>query len=93
MLIAVVFPVVGLAFVSLGVRKGLTGGRLLRDGRQAPGVLISTEPTNTKINDQTVFKYAFQFTTDERQAYTVVAKTHLTDRFAGEKRWARRRSA
>ena len=34
-LIALLFPLVGLIFISLGVRKGLRGGRILRDGKQA----------------------------------------------------------
>ncbi len=33
LLIAGVFPIVGLAFVTIGIRKGLKGGRLLRDAQ------------------------------------------------------------
>jgi hypothetical protein len=82
--LAGIFPLVGLCFMAFGIRKGVRGRRLLRDGRQATGELISQESTNAEVNDQTVFKFTFGFTADDGRSYEVIAKTHVVDRFAGE---------
>jgi len=83
-LIIAVFPLCGLLCIAYGIRKGLKGARLLRDGKQAMGILISREATHTKVNNQTVYKFAFQFETEDRQTYEAVAKTHNTRLFTGE---------
>jgi hypothetical protein len=84
MLLTLIFPVVGLAFIVSGMRKAVKGNRLLSNGKQAVGVLISQEPTNTRINDQPVYKFTFEFTADDGEYYRAVAKTHVLERFAGE---------
>jgi hypothetical protein len=83
-LFTLIFPIVGLAFITCGVRKAVKGSRLLCNGKQAVGVLVSQEPTNTSINEQPVYKFTFQFKADDEEPYTVIAKTHILDRFAGE---------
>ena len=82
--IAVIFPIIGLCFLSTGVRKGIKGARLLRHGELAVGELVAKEPTNVRINDQTVWKFTFCFVAAGGQSCEVVAKTHKTERFAGE---------
>lgn len=81
----IIFPIIGLAFMVAGIRKGGKGVRLLCEGKQAMGSLVSREATNTKINEQTVYKFSFEFNADDGRTYTAVAKTHLTGVFTGEK--------
>ena len=83
-LICAIFPAIGLTFMFFGIRKGLKGARLLRHGKHATGVLISTEPTNASINHQPVIKFTFEFEADDERSYEVIAKTHVSERFAGE---------
>ena len=79
-----IFPLIGLGFMAVGIRKAIKGARLLRHGVPAIGTLISRETTNATVNDQTVYKFTFQFQTDMYSSHTVVAKTHVTERLAGE---------
>jgi hypothetical protein len=84
-LISLVFPIVGLCFVTAGVRKGLKGIRLLRDGKQASGILTAAAPTNTQINGRTVCRFTFEFVADDGKSYKAMAKTHLVHKFGGER--------
>lgn len=79
-----IFPGVGLAFVAFGARKAIKGTRLLRHGVQTTGVLTSRESTNTKVNEQRVYKFTFEFMTEDKGVHEVTARTHVLDRFAGE---------
>ena len=79
-----IFPIVGLCFMVPGVIRGLRGARLLRDGKLAVGKLVDRKATNTQINDQTVYKYTFEFTADDGQVYPVTAKTHRHGVLDGE---------
>ena len=77
-LISVIFPLIGSAFISAGIRYGLKANRLLAKGRIAFGKLVSSEATGTRINDQTVIKLIFSFTAVDGDEYEAVAKTHQT---------------
>lgn len=83
-LVAGIFPMIGLVFIALGIRKGIRGARLLRHGKQTTGTLVSQEPTNTEVNDEPVFEFTFEFEVEGEGFFEVVARTHLTERFAGE---------
>jgi len=83
-LFVLIFPAVGLGFLAFGLRKSLKGLRLLRDGRPAIGRLIATTPTHSRVNNQTVYKFTFEFQAEDGQTYQATARTHETDRFAGE---------
>lgn len=76
--LAGMFPLVGVGFIAVGVRKGIKGYRLLTQGRVGMGRLISKEPTHMRVNRQTVYKLTFEFKTDDEQTCQAVAKTHLT---------------
>ncbi|MBE0536958.1 MAG: DUF3592 domain-containing protein [Phycisphaerae bacterium] len=76
-LFPVLFPAVGLCFIASATAKGTKGIRLLRDGHPGAGRLIAKEPTNTKINDQTVYRLTFEFTSLDGRKYNASAKTHL----------------
>lgn len=74
--IAAPFPLIGLAFVVLGLRHGRKGIRLLRYGRVATGELIKKRDTGTRINDQPVFEYSFRFKAADGYPHIATAKTH-----------------
>jgi len=80
----VVFPLIGLCFMIVGLRKGLRASRLLRRGKPGFGTLVSKEATATEINEQTVYKLTFEFTADDGETYTAVAKTHLPESLEDE---------
>lgn len=71
------FPIVGLVFICLGFSSGIKSLRLLRWGKLAKGRLINKEPTNTEINEETVYKLTFSFQVKGKM-YECIAKTHLT---------------
>lgn len=78
-----IFPAVGLAFISVGLRKGLKGLRLLRHGMTAEGRFIGKKATNTKINGQTVWELSYEFATASGRQAVAKARSHepepLTD--------------
>jgi len=75
-----IFPAVGLAFVLPGVRQGWKSIRLLTHGETAQGILICKEPTNIRVNRQTVYKLTFQFTDMNGQFRQAIAKTYLPEK-------------
>lgn len=80
----VIFPVVGALIGIAGIRAGRRRLRMLYVGRMARGKLVAKEPTNTKINKQTVYKLTFEFTTPEGRVGRVSDKTHETARLEDE---------
>jgi hypothetical protein len=79
-LLVVLFPLVGTLFILGKLRWGWRNRYLLKYGELAQGKLITREPTNTSINDQTVYKLTFAFETSSGQAAQIVVKTHETAR-------------
>jgi hypothetical protein len=73
-----VFPLVGLAFIAAGLKKGIKANRLLGRGKLGWGTLKSKEPTNASINNQPVYKLTFEFVAEDGRTYEAVAKTHET---------------
>ncbi|MCB0853316.1 MAG: DUF3592 domain-containing protein [Bacteroidetes bacterium] len=73
----VIFPLVGLAFILFGFRSNMKSLDLLTNGKFARGKLKSKEPTNTRINEQTVYKYTFEFEADNGRTYEAIGKTHI----------------
>ena len=72
------FPAIGLAFLFVGLRSNARSLRVLKIGKQARGRLISKEPTNTRINKQTVYKLTFEYEDANGDAHSITTKTHLT---------------
>ncbi len=83
-LLVVLFPLVGACLVILGIRRGLRAGRLLRFGEQTTGRLKSKTPTNTKVNDQQVYKLVFDFEGCDGARYEASAKTHRPEKLEDE---------
>jgi hypothetical protein len=76
-LFVVIFPVIGLAFLFAGLKKSLRVIRLLQNGALATGKLISKVPTQTRINNQQVYKVTFRFKDHSGHEWDVTEKTHL----------------
>jgi hypothetical protein len=79
-----IFPLVGLGFIFSGFSTGVKGISLLRYGKVTEGALVSKEPTNTTINDRTVYKLTFEFTSESGQTYQAIARSHIPEKLQDE---------
>jgi Protein of unknown function (DUF3592) len=82
-LFVVIFPLVGLGILSYGLVSGVKACSLLACGIQTSGKLMLKEPTNMRVNRQTVYKFTFTFKTSEGEICTANTKT-ATERFAND---------
>lgn len=73
----IIFPFVGLIFIIIGILQGMKANYLLGNGKLAAGKIKNKVATNTKINDQTVYKLIFEFQAEDGRLYETIAKTHL----------------
>lgn len=73
----------GLVLLFFGLRKGLRTALLLQQGVLTKGRLINQRATGTRINNQPVIEYTFEFAARDGRKYQVSEKTHqgahLTD--------------
>jgi len=76
-LFVVIFPLVGLIFILLGIRRSYKALRLLKYGELAKGKLVSKEATNTKINNRTVYRMTFTFRDAQGGEHTVRERTPM----------------
>ena len=83
-LVVLVFPLIGLAMLFFGTRKAVNSIRILKIGKLAYGKFLNKTPTNTKINNQTVYKLTFEFTANDGRVYEAIAKTHKYGRLEDE---------
>jgi len=83
-LFVLIFPLIGLIMLFFSTRKTLNQLYILKIGELADGKLLFKTPTNTKINNQTVYALTFEFTASDRQVYQTVAKTHQYYRLEDE---------
>jgi hypothetical protein len=83
-LMPIIFPLVGLCLMTVGLKKGIRGNRLLVIGHQTTGKLKSKVATSTKINNRTVFKLTFEFTAADGIGYEAVGKTHKPEKLEDE---------
>lgn len=77
-LVILSFPVIGLAFIAVGLRKGLRALRLLKNGIYTQGRLVGKQATNVRINRIPVMAMTFEFKTLDGLSARCTAKTHLT---------------
>ena len=68
-----------------GIRRGLRASRLLRFGEQTTGRLKSKTATNTKVNNQRVYKLVFDFKGCDGATYEATAKTHRPEKLEDER--------
>lgn len=82
-LIVLIFPAIGFGFLFFGFKENIKALRLLRNGIFTRGKMKSYEATNTRINDQTVYAYKFEFLANNK-TYLAECKTHLTAKIEDE---------
>jgi hypothetical protein len=75
-LFVLIFPLIGLIFIITNIFNALKAFRILKDGVIAYGQLVRTELTNTRINNNQVVRYFFEFTAQDGQKYEAKAETH-----------------
>ena len=79
-----IFPLIGLIFLIISIKKGLKNIEILKYGKIAFGTFERMEPTNESINNQTVYKFYFNFTTEDSNSYTATGKTHKVHKLQDE---------
>ena len=83
-LIFLLFPLIGVVMVLFGLRAGVKRSSLLAAGKLARGKLVSKTPTNTKVNNRTVYKPDYEFEADDGSKHVATARTHDTARLEDE---------
>ncbi|HUX15456.1 MAG TPA: DUF3592 domain-containing protein [Phycisphaerae bacterium] len=73
-----IFPLVGLVFIVVGLKRGIKANRLLAHGKLGHGTLKDKKPTSVTVNDQRVWKLVFEFRADDGRTYETTVKTHET---------------
>jgi hypothetical protein len=70
--------------IVIALRKGGQNVRLLREGVITQGKLVKREPTNTRVNNKTVYKFTFGFQDNRNRTHQVITKTHDVDDIGDE---------
>ena len=83
-LMPLIFPAIGLSFIFFGIKKGLKANRLLTKGYFAEGKLEMKEATNTRVNNQQVYKFTFSFKDREGRKQQMTTRTHRTYKLEDE---------
>jgi len=86
LLIVLIFPVVGLCLFIPSVFSGRRKIKLLRYGEITGAENITVSPTNTRVNDVPVMKYAYAFRDRMGQVYTGASRALPTEKIGDEQR-------
>jgi hypothetical protein len=73
------FPLLGLAFIIGGMKQGFKGFLLLSQGKLASGKIKSKIATNTRINNEIVYKMTFEFIAEDGRTYEAITNTHTPE--------------
>ncbi|MCC7509824.1 MAG: hypothetical protein IT464_10650 [Planctomycetes bacterium] len=84
LLVIMIFPTIGVVFLFFGLREGIRRTALLGNGKLVRGRLVGKSPTNTRINNQQVYKFEFEFEAEDGSRHIAVARTHETHRLQDE---------
>jgi hypothetical protein len=84
-LLVIIFPALGLAFIIGGVRWGSRRARLMRDGIFTTGVLKRKRATNATVNNRRVFDLFFEFTARDGRRCEAKARTSIPERLEDER--------
>jgi|GEM_PF-6456975 len=77
--IGLLFTFIGVYFLRKGLNQGLLARHLLINGAMTKGKIVSWEETNTRINDEPVIAYTFEYQAED-VTYQITEKTHLYQR-------------
>ncbi len=83
-LIAGIFPFFGLIIISFGIRKGIKGTHLLRDGIHTYGKCLSRTARAGRDNSKTQYNFIFQYKALDQKLYKISVQTDKPELFAGE---------
>ncbi len=82
----IALPMVGMIMAFAGFRKGRMQCRLLAHGKPAFAERKSVTKTNVQINNRSVYKFIFEFKTDDGQLCTFEHRTHETKEISDDER-------
>lgn len=68
---------IGFFFLVPSIRKTRKERKILITGRPARGKLIHAEPTNLSVNEQTVYKLIFEYSTGNNKSQQFSTRSHL----------------
>ena len=68
---------VGFFFLYSSIRKTRRERKILITGIPAKGKLIQAEPTNLKVNEQTVYNLTFEYTTGQNKTQMFSLRSHM----------------
>lgn len=77
-LFVLIFPLAGLVMVVISYLMGFRTLGVIARGKLAMGKLVGKQRTNTRINNQYVFKLTFEFTDDKGARHHATVRTHQT---------------
>jgi hypothetical protein len=84
MQLLMLLPIAGAVVVLLAMRTNLARMRLLQRGEVATGTLVDQQATNTKVNNQRVYRLTFRFVDRNQRERLAVARTHRIARLTDE---------
>jgi len=89
-LMPVIFPLIGLCFIIKGLKKGARSNRLLQNGLQTTGKLISKVYTGVDVGSrrdgtaEPIYKLTFEFTAEDGKTYKTRVKTEKPQELENE---------
>jgi hypothetical protein len=75
---------VGFFFLFPSIRKTRKERKILMAGLPAKGTLIHAEPTNLKVNDQTVYNLTYEYSTGRNQSQKFSVRSHMIKNLSEE---------
>lgn len=79
--LVLIFPGIGLLLVIFGMVRGRGRVKLMREGTSAWGLLTDRTPTNTRINNATVFELEFSYVDEQGQKGFATDRSHRGEFF------------
>jgi hypothetical protein len=79
-----IFPLIGFIFLLVSINKARKNIYLVQNGILTKGKVVRKEPTNTKINKQTVYKVFFEFKTRDGNIQEAYVRSHIVHNLGDE---------
>lgn len=79
--LTLIAPSVAIVLLLIGYLRGRKKLRLMRDGTSVWGLLTDRQPTNTRINNQRVYRLTFSFVDDSGKQRTATDRSHRSEFF------------
>ena len=85
-LFLLIFPIIGFTLLYFGVKKGYRNVKIIQFGKVAFGSYNRKESTNATVNNQTVYKFFFDFKVADGNTYQATGETYKTYKLEDEDR-------